>query len=70
MNRELNEKDREGFCFFFPYHEGMLFPAAKVLQEREAENGQLKMSNFYTRIGLYISAGALVANALVTYFKK
>jgi len=47
----------------------MLFDAARELQKRESENRQLKRANLYTRIGLWIAAGALVANAVIAYFK-
>ena len=65
----LNKTPRKNTCFFFPYHPAMLFEAAKELQARQQQNRQLKESNMYTRIGLYVAAGALVANVLVTYFK-
>lgn len=66
----LNKLPRRNGCFFFPYHPAMLFDAAKELQERQEENRQLKKSNMYTRIGLWIAAGALAADAIVTYFKS
>ena len=65
----LNKTNRKDICFFFPYHSAMLFDAAKELQKREEENRQLKRSNMYTRIGLWIAAGALVANAIIAYLK-
>lgn len=65
----LNKTHRKNICFFFPYHSAMLFDAARELQKREEENRQLKRSNMYTRIGLWIAAGALVANAVIAYFK-
>jgi hypothetical protein len=48
----------------------MLFDAAKELQARQDANRQLKRSNMYTRIGLWIAAGALAVDAIVTYFKE
>ena len=66
----LNKTPRKHDCFFFPYHSAMLFDAAKELQKRQEENRQLKRSNMYTRIGLWIAAGALVADAVITYFKS
>lgn len=65
----LNKTPRKDSCFFFPYNPAMLFDAARELQKRENENRQLVRSNMYTRIGLWIAAGALVANAVVSYFK-
>ncbi|EGR1425936.1 hypothetical protein D8X77_22180 [Vibrio vulnificus] len=56
-------------CFFYPYQENMLFKAAEKLQQRQQENAQLKRSNMYTRIGLFIAAIGLIFNALVNYVK-
>lgn len=65
----LNRTQRKNSCFFFLYNPAMLFDAARELQKRDEENRQLKRSNMYTRIGLWIAAGALTANAIVVYFK-
>ena len=43
----------------------MMFEAAKELQKREQENRQLKRSNMYTRIGLWVASLALLANAII-----
>jgi hypothetical protein len=43
----------------------MSIPAAKTLQERESQNAQLKRSNRYTMIGLWIAGSGLFLNALV-----
>lgn len=58
---------RTSDCFFFPHHPAMLFDAARELQKRSAENTQMKRSNLYTRIGLWIAAGALAFDALVRF---
>lgn len=65
----INRTTRNGNCFFFPYHSAMLFAAAKELQKREADNEKIRRSNMYTRIGLFVAAGALCVNALVAYLK-
>ena len=67
-NKIINLMTRNSNCFFFPYHPAMLFPAAQELQRREEENSQLKRSNMYTRLGLWVAAGALAINALVEVF--
>jgi hypothetical protein len=61
----VNEVNRRNKCFFFPHDTGMLFDAARELQKREQENRQLKKSNMFTRIGLWIAALALLANAVI-----
>jgi hypothetical protein len=66
----LNHISREGVCFFFPYHPAMLFDAARELQRRASDNQQMKRSNLYTRIGLWVAAGALAVSALVEYLKN
>jgi len=65
----INTTQRGKDCFFFPYTPAMLFDAAQELQKRESENNQLKQSNLYTRIGLWVAAGALLLNALITLIK-
>jgi hypothetical protein len=47
----------------------MLFQAAEELQKREQENEQLKRSNLYTRIGLWIAAIGLILSAFVSLLK-
>ena len=66
----INLTPRASNCFFFPYHPAMLFDAAKELQKRQDENRQLKKSNFYTRIALWVAAGALAFDALVEFVKQ
>lgn len=68
-NAIINLVPRASGCFFFPYHAAMRFDAARELQKRADENRQMKKSNLYTRIGLWVAAGALAVNALVTYLK-
>jgi len=65
----VNKTDRSHHCFYFPYDSAMLFGAAKELQRRQAENEQLKRSNAYTRVGLWVAAGALAVNVLIEFFK-
>jgi len=64
-NNVINVIPRDAGCFFFPHHPAMLFPAARELQKRAEEHSQLKRSNMYTRIGLWVAAGALAVSALV-----
>jgi hypothetical protein len=66
----VNQTTRAGNCFFFPYHPAMLYDAARELQKRQSENEQLKRSNFYTRVGLWVAAGALAANVVVELIKS
>ena len=68
-NSMINHTPRASNCFFYPYNPAMLFDAAKELQKRQEENRQLKDSNSYTRIGLWIAAGALAVNALIEFLK-
>jgi hypothetical protein len=56
-------------CFFFPHHPAMLYDAAKELQKRQSDNDQLKKSNLYTRIALWIAAGALVLDSIIEITK-
>jgi hypothetical protein len=65
----VNITNRADKCFFFPYDPSMMFPAAEELQKRSQENRNLKKSNMYTRVGLWIAALALLINAAVNLFK-
>lgn len=67
--QKIVDVSRKGLCFFTENVPGMSFQAAKVLQERRSENAQLRKSNLYTQIGLWIAALALIANVLVEIFK-
>lgn len=69
-NRTINVISRASGCFFFPHHPAMLFDAARELQKRADENKQMRRSNFYTRVGLWVAAGALAVDAVVAYFKN
>jgi len=69
-NDIVNIITRNNSCFFFPYRPAMLFPAAQELQRRAEEHKQLKRSNMYTRIGLWVAAGALAVSALVEVLKS
>ena len=61
--------DRGRECFFIETHEGMSFPAARELQRRREENSQLKRTNRYAVIGLWIAAAALTASLLLEVYK-
>jgi len=52
-------------CFYFEHHPGMLFKGAEELQKRAQEAKELKKSNLYTRIGLWVAAIAAIANAVI-----
>ena len=66
----INETNRKNRCFYWSHSPGMLFTAAVELQKRQQENEQLKRSNRYTRIGLYIAAAALIFSAIISLFKE
>ena len=68
-DKVVNQMDRSNACFYFPYRTGMLFSAAETMQRRDAENTQLKRSHFYTRLGLWIAAGALLVNAVIAVIR-
>ena len=68
----LGRQDRKDFCFFWPYHPGMEFSAAKILQKREAENKAAAHDRRLTIVGLFIAVGALIVNTIIgilTYLK-
>ena len=69
-NSAINLTKRDSNCFFFPHHPAMLFDAARELQKRDNEYKELKRSNLYTRIGLWVAAGAFAISALVEVLKS
>ena len=58
------DKARGEACFFRSVQEGMSFEAAKVLQERESQNRELKRSNRYTKTALAIATLGLIASVV------
>ena len=64
------QTDRRNFCFWWRYHPGMLIPAAKILQEREAKQRESNRSRRLTTWGLWIASLALLANIWLTVAKE
>jgi hypothetical protein len=56
--------NRKGFCFFLPFHPGMLLPAADKLQQRAAEQEGAARDRRLTLIGLWIAALGLAVGAI------
>lgn len=63
------QTDRMNYCFFWSFRPGMLLPAAKILQEREASDRETSKDRRYTIIGLWIAAIALGINVLIEVAK-
>ena len=63
---ELAETDRTDFCFFWKHRPGMLFPAAEILQKREADNREAARDRRLTIIGLWVAVFALLAQIVLT----
>lgn len=70
MKYIINKFNRKNFCFFWKYRPNMLFPAAEKLQEREYNLKQTAKDRMYTRIALYIAAGALALNIVINLIAK
>lgn len=64
----IMETDRNN-CFFYPTQKNMMFAAADILQQREAENQAIKKSHKHTLIGLWIAAAAMATNAIIEGIK-
>jgi hypothetical protein len=63
--RTIVETERKGYCFFFPYHPGMLQPAAELLEKRSAEAKDAHHDRRLTIGGLLLAATALVVQAVL-----
>lgn len=66
----ISAASRTNKCFFWPYQPNMQFDAGKELQARAEEHRQMKRSNLYTRIGLWIAAIGLFFDAIVRLIFK
>jgi hypothetical protein len=66
----IADTDRREFCFFWRFRPGMLIPAAKILQEREARDREAGKDRRLTLLGLWIAAVALVVNVVFTIGEK
>jgi hypothetical protein len=62
--KNLIETDRRGFCFFWPYHPGMMMPAAETLQKRAVESAETEKNRRLTRRSIWIAGIALAANVV------
>ncbi len=62
--------DRRKFCFFWEFRPGMMLPAARTLQEREAADSRAARNRTLTTIGLWIAALALVADVIVGLMQR
>lgn len=67
---ERVNKTKRDNCFFYPYDEGMMFSAAKELQKREQENKQLKRTNKFSTVGLWIAAFGLIAGLVFNIYDR
>lgn len=68
--RVIAETDRRNFCFWWKHRPGMLIPAAKILQEREARDRDSARDRRLTQLGLWIAAIALGVNVGLTIVDK
>jgi len=57
----LTQVQRRDSCFFWKHRPGMLLPAARLLQEREAKAREARGDRRLTMYGLWLAAFALVA---------
>jgi|WetSurMetagenome_2_1015567.scaffolds.fasta_scaffold693446_1 hypothetical protein len=62
----LFSQDRGTDCFFIPYKQSMLLPAAVELQKRAVTNHHLKKSHRLVIIGLWIAGIGLIINGVVS----
>lgn len=63
------ETERKDACFFWPWHPGMLIPAARVLQSRERAQADADRGLRLTRRSLYVAVGALAVNTVAIVAK-
>jgi hypothetical protein len=64
LTEEIFTTRRKDVCFYWPYRRGMAFPAAQILQKREAENRDAAHDRKLVIYGLWIAAIATAVQAL------
>ena len=70
LRKDITEKERKDFCFFWEYHPGMIVPIAKILQERESAYKAIKTERRLTIIAILIASFALIVSIVQTYCCK
>lgn len=55
--------NRKNKCFYIPFEDGMLFKGAIEVQKRQNEIDQLKKTNRFSVIGLFLVGAGLVFNS-------
>lgn len=65
LHNVLVETDRRHFCFFWKFRPGMLMPAARTLQERDAAHRRASRDRRLTLIALFIAAIALLVDVIL-----
>lgn len=61
----IAKTNRRHFCFYFDYRPGMFFPAAKLLQERQAQAKAAAREHRLVIYGLWIAAASILASLVV-----
>ncbi len=69
-DKEIVQKTRKDFCFYWRYRPGMLLNAAETLQERESQKRETRKERILTILGLWIAALALLGNIIVNLLKQ
>ena len=64
--RSLLAQERGETCFFYPYTPGMFFPAARVLERRNADRREAEKDRKLTRNAFRVALIALIASILTT----
>jgi hypothetical protein len=66
---EIVARDRKGWCFFWPYHRGMLVTAAEILEKRESEAREAATDRKHVLWGLRFAVAGLLISAVVGGFQ-
>jgi hypothetical protein len=58
--------DRRDQCFFYPFHEGMSFETAQILEMRAANRREAERDRALTRRAFWVAFAALVVSIMAT----
>jgi hypothetical protein len=64
--QSIVETDPTDFCFFLPYHPGMLDPAGVELEKRISEAKEAKKDRRWIAYGVWVAVIAIVVQAILS----
>jgi hypothetical protein len=67
--RAIMKKDRREDCFFYTYTPGIYFPAARELEQRNADRREAKRDRFWVKCGVWVAVAAVLLTLVWDVYK-